>query len=144
MKRTASVLFAVGAVAVACSSSLSQPFQGLKNQPETIYRLQDYEPPQPTAGTLPPGTPTIPPQIQQWLTAGAAMLPPGLLPPGLLPGTAATPAGNAPRFYDFRILGSMSPTDQGLRDEIVEFFGKESNFQVPKQSCMFAEFGFQI
>src|SRR4051812_23744552 len=111
MKRTFSVLLAVGAVGVAlstaCSSTISQPFQGLKTQPVTIYRLQDYEPPQQTAGTVPPGSPGIPPQIQQWLTAGAAMLPPGLIPPGLIPGgTPAATSQAVMRYYNFRILGS--------------------------------------
>ena len=49
-----------------------------------------------------------------------------------------------PRYYNFRILGSMSVTDKKMREDILELFGKESNFQTPRQSCMYAEFGFQI
>ncbi len=127
-----------------CSSSLSQPFEGMKSQPVTVHRLLDYEQP---AGAQPgaaaPGLPQLPPQIQQWLQAGAAALPPGLLPPGLIPGTTA-PAENVQRFYNFKIVGTTSVTDNKTREEILEIFGNESNFQNPRQSCMYAEFGFQI
>jgi hypothetical protein len=129
-----------------CSSALSQPFANMKSQPVTIYRLQNYEPPAAAAAT--PGLPAagIPPQIQQWLTAGAQLLPPGLLPPGLLPGGTPAPAAAAdvPRFHNFRILGSMAITDKTQHDDVLDLFGHESNFTQPKQSCMFAEFGFQI
>ncbi|HSO36806.1 MAG TPA: hypothetical protein VLT33_29975 [Labilithrix sp.] len=127
-----------------CSSTLAQPFQGMKSQPVTIYRLQNYEPPAAASAgaALPAG---IPPQIQQWLSAGAQMLPPGLLPPGLLPGgTPAPTATDAPRFHNFRILGSMAVTDKTQHDDVIDLFGKESSFEAPRQSCMFAEFGFQI
>jgi hypothetical protein len=129
-----------------CSPTLAQPFAQMKSQPVTVYRLQNYEPPQAAAatpGALPAG---IPPQVQQWLSAGAQMLPPGLLPPGLLPG--GTPAPNAaadvPRFQKFRILGSMAVNDKALHDEVLELFGHESNFTQPRESCMFAEFGLQV
>jgi hypothetical protein len=128
-----------------CSSALSQPFAGMKSQPITVYRLQNYEPPQAaaTTGAVPAG---IPPQIQQWLSAGAQLLPPGLLPPGLLPGGTPAPAtgGDVPRFHNFRILGSMAITDKTQHDDVLDLFGHESNFTTPRQSCMFAEFGFQI
>lgn len=129
-----------------CSSALAQPFEQMKGQPITIHRLQNYEPPaaaQPSAaGAAIPG---IPPQIQQWVNGAASMLPPGLIPPGLIPGSTPTPAAaDAPKFYNFRILGSVSVTDSKMRDEINELFGKESNFEAPKQSCMYAEFGFSI
>jgi hypothetical protein len=129
----------------ACSSSLAQPFEQMKSQPITIHRLQNFEPQPPQAGAPAAGAAGLPPQIQQWLSAGAALLPPGLLPPGLLPGTApAAPAQDVPRFYNFRILGTMSVSDSKMREDILELFGKESNFQAPRQSCMYAEFGFQI
>ena len=153
MKRFAATLLVVGgsifglassAGLTGCSSSLSQPFQQLKNQPITIYRLQNYEPPAAQEGVL-PGAAAIPPQIQQWLSAGAALLPPGLIPPGLIPGTTSAAAPQeAPRFYNFRVLGSVSVTDAKMQEEILSLFGTESNFTTPKQSCMFAEFGFQI
>ena len=129
-----------------CAGSLSQPFAGMTSQPVTIYRLQNYEPPAAAAaapGALPAG---IPPQIQQWLSAGAQLLPPGLLPPGLLPGGTPLPAAtpDVPRFHNFRSLGSMAVTDKTQHDDVLDLFGHESNFVLPRQSCMFAEFGFQI
>ncbi len=145
------IYFSVGAAALflctsGCSGALAQPFAGMTAQPVTVYRLQNYEPPAATAavpGALPAG---IPPQIQQWLSAGAQLLPPGLLPPGLLPGGTPLPAATAdvPRFHNFRILGSMSITDKTQHDDVLDLFGHESNFVLPRQSCMFAEFGFQI
>jgi hypothetical protein len=141
-----SLTLALGLASTSCSSSLSQPFAGLKSQPITIFRLQNFEPPMQQAGTAVPGANMIPPQIQQWLSAGAAMLPPGLLPPGLLPGgTPAAPAAqNVPRFYNFRILQTVQVTDKQQAEDILDLFGKDSNFQVPSQQCMYAEFGFQV
>jgi hypothetical protein len=129
-----------------CSSSLAQPFEQMKGQPITIHRLQNFEPP--TAAPAQPGAaaiPGIPPQIQQWVSGAASMLPPGLIPPGLIPGTTPTPAQpDAPKFYNFRILGSVQVSDSSMRDDINKLFGTESSFEAPKQSCMYAEFGFSI
>jgi hypothetical protein len=135
------IALAVGST--SCSSTLAQPFQNLKNQPITIYRLQNYEPPAAQQGAAAPG---IPPQIQQWLSAGAALLPPGLLPPGLLPGGTPAPAAgqDVPRYYGFRILGTAAVTDSKQREKILELFGKGSNWRAPATTCMYAEFGFQI
>ena len=45
----ASLLFGTG-----CTSTLAQPFQNLKDQPITVYRLQNYEQqPQATAAPSP-------------------------------------------------------------------------------------------
>ena len=49
-----------------------------------------------------------------------------------------------PRFQNFRILGSASLTDKTAHDDVLALFGKDSSFEQPRQSCMFAEFGFQI
>ena len=130
----------------ACSSSLAQPFEQKKAEPITIFRLQNFEPPQQQAQAAPGAQmPGLPPQIQQWLQGAAQALPPGLIPPGLIPGVGPAPAAqNVPRYYNFPILGSMSVTDKTMREDILKLFGTESNFQSPKQSCMYAEFGFQI
>jgi hypothetical protein len=152
MKRTLSPAFysVVGlgllVTLTGCSSTLAQPFQGMTSQPITVFRLQNYEQPQAGAAAVPGALPAgLPPQIQQWLSAGASLLPPGLLPPGLLPGgTPAPTATDVPRFHNFRILGSMAITDKKQHDEVLDLFGHDSNFQAPQQSCMFAEFGFQI
>jgi hypothetical protein len=139
------MLSALGA-STGCSSTLAQPFEQMKGQPITIHRLQNFEPPSavPAAGGA-AAIPGLPPQIQQWVSGAASMLPPGLIPPGLIPGTSGTPAAtDAPKFYNFRILGSVQVADTKLRDEINELFGKESNFEAPKQTCMYAEFGFSV
>ncbi|MBX3215871.1 MAG: hypothetical protein KF850_27780 [Labilithrix sp.] len=149
MKRSAAVFVAVAGSLFAlisntgCSSSLAQPFEGMKSQPVTVHRLLDFEQPPAQPGAA-PGALQLPPQIQQWLDGAGALLPPGLIPPGLLPGTTPPPAENVQRFYNFRIVGTTSVTDNKTREDILELFGKESNFQNPRQSCMYAEFGFQI
>ncbi len=126
-----------------CSSALSQPFANLKSQPVTIYRLQNYEPPAAAAAATPglPGL-TLPPQVQQWMSGAAQLLPPNLLPPGLIPG--GTPAATTEaRFHNFRILGQMVISDQKTHDDVLDLFGHESNFDVPRQTCpqLYAEFG---
>src|SRR5262245_28257185 len=101
------------------SSSLAQPFEQKKNEPITIFRLQNFEPPQQQAqqGAPPGQIPGLPPQIQQWLQGAAQALPPGLLPPGLIPGAQPAPvAATVPRYYNFPILGSMSITDKTMRE----------------------------
>jgi hypothetical protein len=147
MKRLAAVaLVALGSLFIVatesgCSSSLSQPFEGMKSQPVTIHRLLPVEQPAGQPGAAAPIQ--LPPQLQQWLSGAAAVLPPGLLPPGLLPGTAPPP-DTAQRFYNFKIVGTTSVTDGKTREQILEIFGKESNFQNPRMSCLYPEFGFQI
>jgi len=148
MKRPAAVVLIAAGTLLAlvagtgCSSSLAQPFEAMKSQPVTVHRLLNYEQPAEQAGTV--GGVQIPAQIQQWLQGAGALLPPGLIPPGLLPGTTPPPAENVQRFYNFRIVGTTSVTDSKTHQEVLELFGKESNFQNPRQSCMYAEFGFQI
>jgi hypothetical protein len=151
MKRFAAVLLvAAGSflalqALTACSSTLSQPFEQLKTQPVTIHRLNNVPPQQAAPAGAAPGLPQLPPQVQDFANGLAKMLPPGLLPPGLIPGStpAPTPA-NTPLFYNFPILGSMQVIDTKTHDEILELFGKEKNFEAPKQQCMYAEFGFTI
>jgi hypothetical protein len=119
----------------------------MKDQPMTVYRLQNYEvPAQPAAPQPAAGTLQLPPQIQQWIQAGASLLPPGLLPPGLLPGSAppAPPAADVPRFHNFRILDYQVVSDPGVNHDIVDVFGHGSNFQGGASNCMYAEFGFAM
>ena len=141
---TAAVLAAL-ATGTGCAS-VSPPFNGMKDSQMTVYRLQNFEPPAvaaPTAGTA--GL-QLPPQIQQWITAGASLLPPGLLPPGLVPGTGPVtpPAPDAQRFHGFRILEWQPVNDASVKGDIVDLFGHGSNFQNTPPNCMFAEFGFAI
>lgn len=125
-------------------SSLSPPFDKMKDSQMTVYRLQNFEPPAQTQAAA-PGALQLPPQIQQWITAGASLLPPGLLPPGLLPGSAPPPAApDANRFHNFRILAWQPVNDSGTKGDITDLFGHQSNFQNATSNCMFAEFGFAI
>jgi hypothetical protein len=136
------------ALASGCASSLAQPFDSMKSAPITVYRLQNYEPPAAAAGVPGPtsiGGIQIPPQIQQWIDAGAHMLPPGLIPPGLLPGAPPLPPqDNAQRFHNFRILGWMALNDPKQHDEVLDILGHSGNFVTQHDNCMYAEFGFSI
>jgi hypothetical protein len=146
---TTSARCLVGAAILAATSagcaSLAPPFDKMKTSQMTVYRLQNYEAP-----TAPSATPTtgfqLPVQIQQWIQAGASLLPPGLLPPGLLPGTApaAPPAADAPRFHGFRVLDYQPINDATLKSDIVDVFGSKGGFQNAASTCMYAEFGFAI
>jgi hypothetical protein len=139
---------ATALLGAAGCASLTPPFNGMKDAQMTVYRLQNYEPPPTTAPAAPAATGglQLPPQIQQWITAGASLLPAGLLPPGLLPGSTppAPPAPDAQRFHGFRILEWQPVNDAGVKGDIVDLFGHGSNFQNTPASCMYAEFGFAI
>jgi hypothetical protein len=147
--RTFGWLAPIGLTAVMSTGcgSLSAPFNDMKGSQMTVYRLQNFEPPQ-QAQTAPPGAAglQIPPQIQQWIAAGASLLPPGLLPPGLLPGATPppTPTPDAPRFHGFRILEWQAVSDAGVKSDIVDLFGHSSNFTNPQLTCMYAELGFAL
>ncbi len=136
---------AVALLAATGCGSLSAPFSGMKDSQMTVYRLQNFErPAQPAQAAAPAGF-QLPPQIQQWIQAGASLLPPGLLPPGLVPGTAAPPtAPDAPRFHNFPIVDYVQVTDSSAKSDILDAFGHSSDFQSPSQSCMYAELGFAI
>jgi hypothetical protein len=138
-----------GAAVVAGSTgcaSLTPPFNGMKDAQMTVYRLQNFEPPAAPQAPAATSSLQLPPQIQQWITAGASLLPPGLLPPGLLPGTApaAPVAADAQRFHGFRILEWQPVNDPGVKSDITDLFGHSSNFQAPPSNCMYAEFGFAM
>jgi hypothetical protein len=137
-------LAVLAAGAVACSPGLSPPFTAMKDQAMTVYRLQNVEPPPSQAA----GTPALqlPPQVQQWITAGASLLPPGLLPPGLLPGSAPPQpaAADVPRFHNFRIVAYQQVNDASVKSDILDTFGHSSNFQNLSQTCMLPEFGFAL
>jgi hypothetical protein len=138
-------------LSTGCAGNPVAPFDSMKSAPMTAYRLQNYEPPpQAAAAPAAPGQiPGLPPEIQTWIKAGASMLPPGLLPPGLIPGVGApapAPAvDNTPRFHNFRVLGMPANVmDQKLRDELIDIFGFEKNFDDTHGSCVYAEFGFSF
>jgi len=133
------------ALGTGCAASLASPFDKMRDQPMTVYRLQNYEVPAQPAAPAAGSSLQLPPQIQQWIAAGASLLPPGLLPPGLLPGTApAAPLADVPRFHNFRILDYQVVSDPGVNHDIADVFGHAGNFQGPASSCMYAEFGFAM
>ncbi len=111
----------------------------------TVYRLQNYEPP-PQAQAPAQGGFQLPAPIQQWVQAGASLLPPGLIPPGLLAGAAppAPPAADAPRFHSFRILDWQPVNDPGVKSDILDTFGHAANFTGAQFTCNYAELGFAI
>jgi hypothetical protein len=146
-RRAVAVAASIVAFSTGCASSLTPPFDKMKDSQMTVYRLQNFEPPAQAAGAAPGATGLqLPPQIQQWITAGASLLPPGLLPPGLVPGTApqAPAAPEAQRFHGFRILDYRQVTDTATKGDIVDLFGHASSFQGTASSCMYAEFGYAI
>ena len=141
-----SIAIVTAASALAgCGGGLAAPFDQLKSQRVTVYRLQNFEPPPAAMG--PNGLPLpvpVPQEIQTWLGGVGSMLPPTLIPPGLLPGGTPAPTANVARFHNFRILGWMQVTDQGQKDEILDVFGKDKGWEATRSSCMYAEFGFSF
>jgi hypothetical protein len=136
----------LAATSTACSS-LSPPFSDMKGAQMTVYRLQNYEPPPQAQAQAPTqGGFQLPPQIQQWVQAGASFLPPGLIPPGLLAGAPPPPAAlpDAPRFHSFRILEWQPVNDVSVKGDIIDTFGHASNFASPQLNCSYAELGFAI
>lgn len=141
------------ALASGCAGAPAAPFDTLKTSQTTAFRLQNYEPPAAAAAAAQPGTiPGLPPEIQQWVQAGAQglqqLIPPGLLPPGLLGGAPAAPLQaqpDAPRFPmtapNFRILSQTPVMDEGLREDLGKLFGDDSNFDSTQANCMYAEMG---
>jgi len=151
-RSTMSVALLASTAAVGCAAHPAAPFDTIKNANTTLLRLQNYEPPAPTAAVPgAPGMPTIPgipPEIQQWATQAAPalqqLLPPGLLPPGLLganPMPAAPAAQQGFRFHNRLVLGTAQVMDQDVREELGDMLGDEDNFQLEHQPCDYAELG---
>ncbi|MBI5537469.1 MAG: hypothetical protein HY898_32400 [Deltaproteobacteria bacterium] len=157
--RTLTIVAVAAVASLTACKSIAPPFDRLKDSPITVYRLQNYEPPAVATATPVPGAtagapmiPGLPPEIQNWVTQGAAgmgsLIPPGLLPPGLIPGTApgaappvAAPPPDAPRFEGFRILGQAQAMDQKLKEDLATLFGTESNFDSAMAQCLYPEVG---
>lgn len=143
---TGAIALSVVALAAltGCGASLAQPFDQMKAGQVTVHRLQNYEPPPQQTQPGMPGLPIpLPPQLQQLPQLAAGLLP-GLLPPGMMPGTQPPPPdANVQRFHNFRILATQV-ADAKQRDEVLDIFGKDQGFVVPKDNCMFAEFGLKL
>lgn len=142
------------ALGTGCAGKPAAPFDTLKTSQATAFRLQNYEPPAAATPTAQPGAiPGLPPEIQQWVQAGAQglqqLIPPGLLPPGMLggatPGTPLQAQPDAPRFPtsqpNFRILSQTPVMDEELREDLGKIFGDDGNFDSTQANCMYAEMG---
>jgi len=140
------------AVTAGCASSPVAPFNQMEKSNLTAFHLQNYEPPAAAQGAAAPQgqqlLSAMPPEIQQWIAAGAQglqqLLPPGLVPQNLLQPQqqAAQPVENVPRFYGFRILGQTQVMDSELRAKLGEIFGDPDNFETPRTPCLYPELGF--
>ena len=143
-------LLGLVAATTGCQATLSPPFNQMKGAQMTVYRLQNYVPPAtPQASRRLAGGLQLPPQIQQWISAGASLIPPGLLPPGLLPGTTPPRRRSPTRSASPGPAGLPHPRlpageRPALASEILETLGHRSNYQPPTQSCMYAELGIAI
>jgi len=142
---------------VGCAGTPAAPFDTLKTSNLTAFRLQNYEPPAaaaPAPGAAVPGVPLtipgLPPEVQQWVTQGAAglqaLLPPGLLPPGVgAPAVAAPAVAEVPRFHGFRILGQTQVMDSDLKEKLGKILGDEDSFDNKSARCapgvIYAEMG---
>jgi hypothetical protein len=158
----------LGAVAVLCFATgcvkTAAPFDMMKDGSVMAYRLQNYEPPAPAAGTAAPAAgqvPGLPPQIQQWVQQAQGMnleqlIPPGLVPPELLQGlggqqpaqTTPAPAETVPRFPDappnFRILSQTQVMDPDLKKQLGKVLGNKKSFNNEHANCMYAELGIRF
>lgn len=156
--RALTLCVAVTAVSMAagCASKPAAPFDAMPQSQVTAFRLQNYEPPAqaaPQAAAPAAGGMALPPELQQWVQAGAQQLEqlaPGLIPPGLIPGaqqqqTVPQAQDNAPRFPlaapNFRILAQSPVSDTELREELAEILGDEDSFHNEHAACMYAEIG---
>jgi hypothetical protein len=156
MLKTSTLAFAAAATIATltgCASTPAAPFDQLKSANLTAYRLQNFEPPAavPGAAATPgaPGLaiPGLPPEVQNWITAGAAGLS-QLIPPGLLPGGAASvlpAADTTPRFHDFRILSQTQVLDPDLKESLGKLLGDKDSFDNANSRCapntFYAEMG---
>jgi hypothetical protein len=117
------------------------PFDQMDRAQITVLRLSQPQAPASPLGQpgLIPGLPGIPPQLQQMgeqVLQGVQNALPGIIP-GMqgIPGMPQ-PQQQQPQFKGFTIAATPTPlTDLGLRDEILDLFGHESNFSNQVQNC---------
>ena len=147
----------LGVATTGCASSPVAPFNQMEKSTVLAFRLQNYEPPAapvaaPAGAAAAPGQNPLlaglPPEVNQWIQAGAAglqqLIPPGLLPQNLVPGqqaAAAPQVQEVPRFYGFRILGQTQVMDSDLRVKLGQVFGVADNYEPAKSNCLYPELG---
>jgi hypothetical protein len=134
-------------LATGCASRTA-PFNDLDQASVTILKLQGQEvAATPTPGGVPgigglpiPGlTPEQQAQLQagvQQLGQGIQQMIPGLQIPGM-PGTTpqTQPAAQQMRFNGFVILDQRTIADSTTKDELLDTFGKEDNFNQNRGPC---------
>jgi hypothetical protein len=132
-------LFVLLPLAAGCVSRVA-PFDQMDRAQVTVLRLSQAQAPAPTpqVGTLPgiPGLPAIPPEVQalgQQVLQGVQNALPGLIP-GSLPGVQPPPP-QLPKFKGYSIVSQMPLQDFGIRDEILDIFGRENSFNNQAQNC---------
>jgi hypothetical protein len=130
-------------LAAGCAAR-SAPFDQMDRAQITVLRLSQSQPaaaPVPQAGGLPglPGLPAIPPemaQLGQQALQGLQNALPGVIPPGLIPGAPGPgQAQQLPLFKGFSVVATVPVMDAGLKDELLDIFGHESNFSSQVQPC---------
>lgn len=131
-------LLALIPLAIGCAAR-SAPFDQMDRAQITVLRLAQPQPqPAPAAG-LPglPGLPIPPQAVQagQQILQGLQNALPGVIPN--LPGMTPQPPQQQqlPQFKGFSIIGQQPVADAGLRDELLDIFGHESNFSPQTQAC---------
>lgn len=136
--------YALLPVALGCVGCIGRtaPFDQMDRAQVTVLRLsQPQAPPALQPGGM--SIPGLPPQIQQMgqaalQTLGGAL--PGLIPQSVLPGgipglPGAQPQQQLPQFKGFSIVAQMPVSDSGMKDDLLDVFGHESNFSAQAGSC---------
>ncbi|HRI70636.1 MAG TPA: hypothetical protein PK156_40670 [Polyangium sp.] len=127
------------AVPLATGCARTAPFDQMDQAQITVMRLTNPPPvAQPTPITGAPGFPglPLPPELQAGATAvlqgaQAAGIP---IPPGLIPGqTGAAPMQPAqpppPMFNGLAIVAQVPLTNEDMKSDLLDVFGKEDSFQ---------------
>lgn len=136
---------AVVAVPLATGCARTAPFDQMDQAQITVMRLTTPPPvaqPTPMTGqTGFPGLP-LPPELQAGATAvlqgaQAAGIP---IPPGLIPGQTQTTMQPAapppPMFNGLAIVAQVPLTNDDMKSDLLDVFGKESSFQdAPASQC---------
>ena len=125
---------------LAFGCARTAPFDQMDKAQITVLRLTAPAPsPLQPGGGLIPAIPGLPAEIgqlgQQAIQGLGGMIPQGMLPPGLIPGGAAPGQPSAQQFKGFTIAQQMPLSDEGMRDELLDVFGHESNFSAQRGSC---------
>jgi hypothetical protein len=131
-------LVALLPLAVGCIGRTA-PFDQMDHANVVVLRLAQPAAP-PALGPAGMNIPGIPPELQQMgqaaiQTLGGAL--PGVVPQSILPGLpgAAQPQQQMPQFKGFTVTAQMPVADPGLREDLLDVFGHESNFSGQPQNC---------